>query len=544
MVMGYFDLTSSTSTSQSEDKQGVASGITTTLGGGRITGMNSNFTPSRRMSFTVTSHYAYKGRYIADFTLRADGATNLGPNKRWVYNPALSGKWIISDESWMEPTQKWLSMLAVRPSWAHTGNNSFPDFLYTSKYGDAGRYLDMTAMAPKNLRLANLGCQYTTSLNLGFDLGFLKDRLTATFEIYQQTVTDQLMSNYRIPSNSGYKTVAYRNTGKSRNTGWEFYINTNRIVKAGKFSMDLNVNFNNNRNEILEMDEYLLKNMNSKFGYANGETLTRVQLRNPQGALYGFRYKGVYQYNYSTVLNMTQEERDEFFASGKTAPVAYNADGQVVLDSQGDPLRMMYHYTNDGTGKDYKFCGGDAIYEDVNHDGQINALDIVYLGSSLPKLIGGFGVTLNYSRWRLSTQFVYRVGHKILNMARLEAESMRNNYNQSEAVNYRWRKEGDVTPIPRAMYGDDSNYNTLVSDRFVEDGSFLRMNYISLNYSLDKKQLKWIGLNRMTFYLNAQNVFTLTKYTGVEPNNAGTPAIDRNPTPSPHQYTLGINVEF
>jgi hypothetical protein len=94
------------------------------------------------------------------------------------------------------------------------------------------------------------------------------------------------------------------------------------------------------------------------------------------------------------------------------------------------------------------------------------------------------------------------------------------------------------------MYGNNSNYNTLISDRFVEDGSFLRMNYISLNYSLDKKQLKWIGLNRMTFYLNAQNVFTLTKYTGVEPNNSGTPAIDNNPTPSAHQYTLGINVEF
>lgn len=544
MLMGYFDLTSSSATSQSENKQGTPSGITTTLGGGRITGMSSSYSPNRRMAFTVTSHYAYKGRYIADFTVRADGTTRLGPSRRWVYAYEASGKWILSDEPWMKPTENWLSMLAVRPKWSRTGNASFPDFLYTSKYGSTDRYLDMSAMKPNNLRLANLGCQFTTSENLGFDLGFLKDRLTATFEVYRQTTTDQLMSNYRIPSNSGYKEVAYRNTGKMRNTGWEFYINTNRIVKAGKFSMDLNVNFANNRNEILEMDEYLLENRNSTFGYSNGETLERVQLRNPLGALYGFRYKGVYQYNYSTVLNMTPEERAEFFASGKTAPVVFNAKGELVLDAQGDPLRMMYNYTNDATGKNYKFCGGDAIYEDVNHDGQINALDIVYLGSSLPRLIGGFGVTLNYARWRLSTQFLYRVGHKILNMARLDAEAMRNNYNQSEAVNYRWRKEGDITSIPRAMYGDNSNYNTLVSDRFVEDGSFLRMNYISLNYSFDKKQLKWIGLNRVTFYLNAQNVFTLTKYTGVEPNNAGTPAIDRNPTPSPHQYTLGINVEF
>jgi hypothetical protein len=375
-------------------------------------------------------------------------------------------------------------------------------------------------------------------------LGFLKDRLSLTFEVYQQTTTDQLMANYRVPSNSGYKTVPYRNTGKMRNTGWEFYINTNRIIKAGKFSMDMKVNFAINTNDILEMDEYVLNQRNSTFGYSNGETLQRVQLHNPLGALYGFRYKGVYQYNYSTVQYMSEEERNEFFASGKTAPVVMNENGEVVLDAQGDPLRMMYNYTNDATGKNYKFCGGDAIYEDVNHDGQINALDIVYLGSSLPKLLGGFGFTFNYSRWRLSTQFVYRLGHKIMNMARLNAEAMTGNNNQSEAVNYRWRKEGDITSIPRAMYGSNSNYNTLVSDRFVEDGSFLRMNYISLNYSLAKKQLKWIGLNSVTFYLNAQNVFTLTKYTGIEPNNSGTPAIDNSQTPTPRQYTLGINVQF
>ena len=149
-----------------------------------------------------------------------------------------------------------------------------------------------------------------------------------SFEVYQQTTTDQLMANYRIPSNTGYKTVPYRNTGKMRNTGWEFHIDTHRLIKAGKFTMDMNVNFNNNRNEILEMDEYVLSNRNSTFGYNNAETLQRVQLHNPLGALYGFRYKGVYQYNYSTVQYMTEEERNEFFASGKTAPVVMNADGR------------------------------------------------------------------------------------------------------------------------------------------------------------------------------------------------------------------------
>jgi len=544
MLMALFDLSSSTNTSQQEDKQGAPTGITTTKGGGRITGMSSNFGENRRMSYALTGHYAFKGRYIADFTLNADGTTVLGKDHRWVYNPALSGKWIVSDEPFMKPLEKAVSMLALRYSWALVGNANIPDFLYTSKYGSADSYLGMTAMKPNNIRLSDLNCQWTTKHDLGFDLGVMQDRLTMSLEVYQHTTTDQLMANYRIPSNTGYRTVPYRNTGKMRNTGWEFHIDTHRLIKAGKFTMDMNVNFNNNRNEILEMDEYVLSNRNSTFGYNNAETLQRVQLHNPLGALYGFRYKGVYQYNYSTVQFMSQEELNEFIASGKTAPVVINKEGKVVLDSQDEPLRMVFNYTTDATGRNYKFCGGDAIYEDINHDGQINNLDIVYLGSSLPKLIGGFGFTFNYSRWRLSTQFLYRIGHKIMNMARLNAEAMISNNNQSEAVNYRWRKEGDVTSIPRAMYGNQSNYNTLVSDRYVEDGSFLRMNYVSLNYSLDKKQLKWIGLNRMTFYLNAQNVFTLTKYTGVEPNNAGTPAIDNNPTPSAHQYTLGINVEF
>lgn len=201
------------------------------------------------------------------------------------------------------------------------------------------------------------------------------------------------------------------------------------------------------------------------------------RLHNPFGAIYGFRYKGVYQYNYDTFKNMSDDERAAFLAAGKTAPVAFNAAGKLILDADGNPIQMRYNYNNEGTGKNYPFVGGDAIYEDVNHDGNIDALDIVYLGSSLPKLTGGFGFTFSYNAWRLTTQFTYRYGNKILNMARLNAEAMTGNYNQSQAVNYRWRKEGDVTTIPRAMYGSDSNYNSLVSDRFVEDGSYLRMSY-------------------------------------------------------------------
>ena len=194
-----------------------------------------------------------------------------------------------------------------------------------------------------------------------------------------------------------------------------------------------------------------------------------------------------------------------------------------------------------------RFNGGDAIYEDINNDGQINALDIVYLGSSLPKLTGGFGFTFTYGDWRLNTQFTYRYGNKILNMARLSAEAMTGNDNQSQAVNYRWRKEGDVTTIPRAMYGSTSNYNTLVSDRFVEDGSYLRMGYAQISYTMRSKFLKYIGLSRVSLYASANNPFVITKYSGVDPDISSggyDPAIDRAQTPRSRSYTLGITVDF
>lgn len=547
MMMGRFELTSGSSTGQSEDKTGAPSGITSTQGGGMITGLSSWFNQWRSMYYTFSAHYAYKGRYIADFTVRVDGTTKFGPGNRWGYFPSASLKWIISDEPWMKWSEKWLSMFAVRPSWGRVGNQPNQNYLYTSKYGISDRYLDMNAIAPLNIRLTDLRWQVVTSYNAGIDLGFLDDRISLTLEAYSMTTTDMLMAGYRIPSNTGFATLPYRNSGKMRNTGWEFHINTNRLIKAGKFGMDVNANFGNNRNEILKMDEYVLNNLNSSFGYANGEWLRRVQLHNPLGAIYGFKYKGVYQYNYSTFANMSTEERAQFLAEGKTAPIALKADGSVILDAQGLPVRMMYNYTNDATGKNFRFNGGDAIYEDINHDGQINALDIVYLGSSLPKLTGGFGFTFSYGDWRLSTQFNYRVGNKILNMARLNAEAMTTNDNQSQAVNYRWRKEGDVTTIPRAMYGSNSNYNTLVSDRFVEDGSYLRMGYAQLSYTLRKKYLTWIGLNGISFYASANNPFVITKYSGVDPDISSSgydPAIDWAQTPRSRSYTLGITVNF
>ena len=550
MMLGRFELTSGNSNGQGTDKYGLSSGTGSVDAEGMIKGLSSSFAQWRSMYYTFSTHYAYKGRYMFDFSVRADGTTKFGPDRRWGYFPAVSGRWNIVDEPWMKATNNWLSMLSARVSWGKVGNQPGQDYLYESKYGSTDRYLDMSAMRPLNIRLTDLRWETKATWDIGMDLGLWNDKLVFALEWYDSKTSDMLMKDVRIPSNSGFYTKAYANVGSMRNRGWEFNINTNHLIQAGKkFWVDLNATFANNKNEILTMDENVLKSLNTDFNFdGNRVTLQRVQLHNPFGAIYGFRYKGVYQYQYETFLNMTDAERLDFIASGKTAPVAMTAEGKVIYDDEGEPVRMMYNFSNDGTGKNYKFKGGDAMYEDVNNDGNINALDIVYLGSSLPKLTGGLGFNINYNRWKLNAQFNYRIGNKILNLARLDAEAMINNNNQSQAVNYRWRKEGDVTSIPRAMYGKGTNYNTLVSDRFVENGSFLRLNYLQLSYSFDPKFVKKaIGLSGLRFYASANNLFCLTKYTGVDPEigyGSYGAATDNGQTPRSKSYTLGITVDF
>ena len=550
MMLGRFELTSGNSNGQGTDKYGLSSGTGSVDAEGMIKSLSSSFAQWRSMYYTFSTHYAYKGRYMFDFSVRADGTTKFGPDRRWGYFPAISGRWNIVDEPWMKATNNWLSMLSARVSWGKVGNQPGQDYLYESKYGSTDRYLDMAAMRPLNIRLTDLRWETKATWDIGMDLGLWNDKLVFALEWYDAKTSDMLMKNVRIPSNSGFYAKAYANVGSMRNRGWEFNINTNHLIQAGKkFWVDLNATFANNKNEILTMDENVLKSLNTDFNFdGNRVTLQRVQLHNPFGAIYGFRYKGVYQYQYETFLNMTDAERLDFIASGKTAPVAMTAEGKVIYDDEGEPVRMMYNFSNDGTGKNYKFKGGDAMYEDVNNDGNINALDIVYLGSSLPKLTGGFGFNINYNRWKLNAQFNYRIGNKILNLARLDAEAMINNNNQSQAVNYRWRKEGDVTSIPRAMYGKGTNYNTLVSDRFVENGSFLRLNYLQLSYSFDPKFVKKaIGLSGLRFYASANNLFCLTKYTGVDPEigyGSYGAATDNGQTPRCKSYTLGITVDF
>lgn len=528
-------LTKGESTSQSTVTWGTPSGsIQSTGANGIIDGMNTGSGQWRSIYFTYSAHYAYKGRYMADFSVRRDGTTKFGADKRWGNFPAFSLRWNVSREPWFQRALPWISMLSIRPGWGIVGKQPGSEYLYFSRYANGSGYLGDGSIHPNNIRMKNLKWEQKETYNLGTDFGFWDDRITGNIELYWQYTSDLLMANRGIPTSSGYPNLSWQNVGNMENIGWEFNLNGNQIIKAGKFGMDFNITFANNRNEVTKMDETCLTSLNNEFDRNNGSYLSRVELNHALGSIYGFRYKGVYQYS-----EYSPEEIPG--VSGPNAPVVRDKDGEVILDENQRTKPMMFCAGS----VDYEFRGGDAIYEDVNADGTIDELDIVYLGSSLPKFTGGFGFKLKWGRLSWNNQFNFRYGNKIINKARMNAENMYSNNNQSRAVNWRWRVEGDVTSIPRALR--QHGYNWLGSDRFVEDGSFIRLNYSQISYSFAPRVIKQFGLSRLDLYVSANNLFCLTKYSGADPEvgYGGLGIVtDDAQTPRAKSFTAGVTLQF
>ena len=530
-------MTSGNSTSQNTVVWGLPSGtIQSTAADGIIADMSTGSGQWRSVYFTYSAHYAYKGRYMADFSVRRDGSTKFGDSQRWGTFPAFSLRWNIHKEPWFNKALPWVSMLSIRPGWGIVGKQPGAEALYFSKYRNGSGYLGQVSVYPSNIQLKNLKWEEKKTYNLGMDFGFWNGRINGNLELYWQYTSDLLMQNRSIPTSSGFSTLAYQNVGDMKNVGWEFNINGSKIIKSesGKFSADFNITFANNKNQITAMEETCLASLNHEFNRQNGSYLTRVELNSALGSIYGFRYKGVYQYS-----EYSPEEVKG--VSGPNAPVVRDANGNVVLDENNMTKPVMFCAGS----VNYEFRGGDAIYDDVNHDGQINELDIVYLGSSLPKITGGFGFKLNFGRFSWNNQFNFRYGNKIINQARMDVEKMYDNNNQSRAVNWRWRVEGDVTTIPRALR--QTGYNYLGSDRFVEDGSFIRLNYSQVSYSFPQKTIKKWGLTQLSLYLSANNLFCLTKYSGADPEvGYGQFGVvtDGAKTPRSKSFTGGVTVQF
>lgn len=567
MMLGRWELTSGTSYGQNVSERKLPLGAQSPTLPAEISNMSTSNGEWRSMAGVFSTHLSYKGRYNADFTVRADGTTRFGDNNKWGYFPGMSVRWNISDEPWMKWSRKVLSMLAFRPSWGVNGRTPSSEYLQYAKYAAGSQYGNGNTLLPSTrvdgLQLSDLKWEKTTSWNLGANLGLFDDMIEADFNYYYKKTKDLLNPGVAISSQTGYTTLAWKNIGSMENKGWEFNITAKKFIKAGKFSMDASFNVAQNFNKITEMDQTVLDGINEDWSAdSRGKYFKRIQVGNALGSIFGLRHKGVYQYSYDYLENLRRQGyvmegnekimirdnndlvdylNNRFLPAGKTAPIALNRDGKVITGADGKPLRMTYN-SKDG-GETYKFDGGDVIYEDVNHDGTINSLDMVYLGNSNPKFSGGFGFTFRYGNWSLRTNFVYRTGFKVVNFARMGVEKMYDTTNQSTAVNWRWRKNGDLTEIPRALY--NYGYNWLGSDRYVEDASFLRFSYVSLSYDVPKKFLKSVGLNTLRFDLSGQNIFVWSKYSGTDPehaNNGWNFASDSSQTPRSKSFTLRMRI--
>ncbi len=552
----------------------LPTGIESSSATAQMVGLDNHVatTKSADHNWIYNAHFSYKGRYNLGFSLRGDGSSKYGPETPWFISPSVSLRYNVSDEPFFKPLQKYISMLGLRGSWGINGSQSAKVENYFNQYsisttpyitGVAGGY-STTLTTMSGLKLDALKPQKKEGINFGVNLGLLDDMIEFDLDIYKNTTRDMIMRNVPIPTSAawgGVTTLAYGNMGKMKNQGWELTIRGNKFIKYKKFSVSAQFNLGQDANKLLEMDERVLEGLNSIPAYSHRGSASlyqKVEINKPLNSIYGYNYKGVYQYSYEFLTNYNlrmkqsnsnwttadyENQINQWLAEGKTFPVVVGADGKVVMSGL-EPQRMKYF---DGD-TNYYFEGGDAMYEDTNHDGNINEQDMVYLGNSRPKLQGGFSFTFAYGNWKLVTRFTYRTGFDVVNIARMNLENMYGTTNQCASTTHRWRKDGDggsETVLPRALYGD--GYNWQMSSRYVEDGSFLRFQNIQLSYTFPKKQIKKWGLSNLTAYVTMNRLFTLTKYSGLDPEHAPglyNAASDSNSTPVNRSVTASINIGF
>ena len=543
---GQFELYTGSGNSQNSTAVGLPTGnISSSTVGAKLDGAGSSKWESRNLSFVFDAHYSYKSKYSLRLAARAEGNTAMGDDRKWAIYPSISARWNIIDESWMDWAKPFVTMLSLRPGFGMDGHAPGENRTFNS-YSPVGQsYLGMAAFKMDGIRLTDLRRSDKREWNIGSDFGIFEGKLSGSFNYYSGTTYDQIIGGYKIPSSTGYSNLAYKNSGTMRNSGWELNLNLNDIKIAGDLKFSMYFNIGKNYNEILELEEAYLEDRNPDYDDPqNGKYLGRVQIGNPSGAIYGFRYKGVYRYSYK---NWEKAISEENAGRNGTCPIVRDSEGNVVYEADGTPKKMVLFFDNENLTNRYEFKGGDAIYEDVNHDGTINQLDIVYLGNSNPAAQGGFGFTFRYKKWALKTTFTYRWDVDVVNSARMSFEEMSSFNNQSVAVNWRWRKEGDITEIPRAVNGGGNSYNTLGSDRYVEDASYVRLSYVQLSYSFEPEWLKKFGLKNLNLFMSADNVCFWTKYSGLEPEVASGGdgvAYDNTKTPRPRSYTLSLSVGF
>ncbi len=482
----------------------------------------NNNSQARSVAALINAQYGLLDRYLINVGLRGDGNSKFGPDNRYGLFPSISARWRVSGEPFMEKYD-FVDDFSFRASLGQSGRAPRYDYRYFNIYGNFNsEYLGLNGVYPQNMELSNLRWETLTGKNLGLNLQMFDKRFQIDVDLYQNRTKDLLFQNLDVSTISGYNNISDQNVGVIDNQGWEIGLYTTP-VKSDKWRVDFNFNISRNENIIREISEFFP----SESGNVdrNGQFKRFLQTDNPFGSFYGYRFKGVYP-----DLESTQ---------------ARDANGNIIVGPNGQTVYMRFNYPN----IDYVFQPGDAMYEDINKDGNIDSRDVVYLGNSNPKFSGGFGPSITFDKkFKLLLFFTYRLDYDIVNGTDMLTTNMYSYDNQSTATLSRWRNPGDVTNMPRAVYG--AAYNWLGSDRYVEDASFLRFRSATFSYQFDKDFLKKLKLDDLNLYFTADNILTFTKYRGQDPEvnmRGGDPfgiAIDYSRTPPTRRFTIGLRTRF
>jgi TonB-linked SusC/RagA family outer membrane protein len=476
---------------------------------------------SRLLGALVNLNYKYVDRYMIQTILRADAHSSFGINNRWGLFKGIMVAWRFSDEPFIKPLG-FLGESKLRASWGVSGRQPWDAYARFATYNSTstGNYILNPAIVPTQLQLNNLRWESISSFDIGLELNLFDDRVYLEGDVYEKTTSDLLFEKYKIPNSSGYDEMKFFNGGELGNRGWELMLDW-RIIRTENVRWSVNLNTSQNINSFNVLPENFNTEKSTSIG--NGDYPQRVVEGEPIGSFFGFRYLGVFPTDADAM--------------------AKDAEGNLLYDKDGNTIPMTYLET-------YTFKGGDAMYEDINHDGKIDLNDVVYIGDSNPDFIGGFGTSVRYKNIDITCNFHYRLGFNIINGVAIETEGMNNRNNQSKAVLSRWRIQGqdEEGMLPRAYMNNPAN--NLGSDRYVEQGDYLRLINFIISYRLKREWCEKLNLRNMNFALSGRKLMTFTNYSGQDPEvgqDASDPfwiGVDKANTPPPKIITFSVSIGF
>lgn len=507
--------------------------------------ISSGFGSSSMASFFTRETYNYDDRYLGTYTYRYDGSSNFGPKNRWAGFHSVALAWRFSNEKFFEPVKKVIDNGKLRLGWGQTGNSSIGSYAWGAAISRMPSALGM-GFRPSNIPNTSIRWESQEQYNVGLDLSFFTGRLNLTVDAYYKRSDDMLMS-MQLPSymgtqgNGSSKLQAPKgNYGSIENKGLEITLDAHP-VQLKNFSWDSNFQISFNKNKLLSLSDTENATL---VGYGQwGDVVCVSEIGKPLYNFYGYKVEGVYK------------DLDDIQNSAK--PAKYPSDG---VFSRGNTVWV-----------------GDIKYKDVDENGVIDERDRTDIGSPLPKFTFGWTNTFRYKNLDLSIFLNGSYGNKVMNYNSLTLTHMNSTWtNQLQSV---VSKRARLEPIdPTIVYADgskwfdhidnvrvknpgtkiphtsinDPNDNDRISDRYVEDGSFLRIKNITLGYTFPKALLNKAKIENLRVYVNIQNLYTFTKYTGYDPevgastqDSTGlTYGLDNGRYPSPAMYSFGLNITF